>query len=132
MQQAIKQEGTKKRKRRSSSTVKTAVKSLPPTSAAENGKSKTLRTRAIREGSVPEDLARVPPKALAVMDLIARGFLPPANEFSRITSEPLFTLRGVAALLDMKEEALTYLLLSRPPRFMVQRSKQSEYHPPAM
>jgi hypothetical protein len=75
---------------------------------------------------------RVPPKALAVMDLIARGFLPPANEFSRITSEPLFTLGGVAALLDMKEEALTYLLLSRPPRFMVQRSKQSEYHPPAM
>jgi hypothetical protein len=57
------------------------------------------------------------PEAQHIFNLIAQGYLPPADQFSAIDGSPCWSLRSIAVILGLKLDELEQHLLIAGRRF---------------
>ena len=57
------------------------------------------------------------PEAQHIFNLIAQGYLPPADQFSAIDGSPCWSLRSIAKMLGVKADELQQHLLTAGRRF---------------
>lgn len=57
------------------------------------------------------------PEAQHILNLIAQGYLPPADQFSAIDGSPCWSLRSIAMMMNLKLDDLQQYLVNAGRRF---------------